>query len=189
MKSLNNTIRNLTNPLTFKFYGEGGQGIKYLVVCLANILTGEYKLNAAINFRYDSSIKGGDINADLIISNKPILSPIVENADYCLILDHTSEIVLSRNYIVESSVLDEVKNLIDINLKKERSKFNIIQTSFIQKALEIGLPNYVNIIALGTLIRLLDISPTPIKLKQVFKGKREDMNLKAFNAGYETMVV
>ena len=72
--------RNRKMKKKIKLVGTGGQGIKLLGHVLGNILA-ELGYNVSLNFEFDTSVRGGNISADLIYSDGTIECPIIDDAD------------------------------------------------------------------------------------------------------------
>ncbi|MBD3328943.1 hypothetical protein GF357_00405 [Candidatus Dojkabacteria bacterium] len=97
MKPTNSTVKA-------KFYGIGGQGIKFLATTLGNVLHHIGYDFITINSDYDTIVRGGKIEACTTASSKSINSPIVEKADFCVILSDPGSPIPSATYIIDSSL-------------------------------------------------------------------------------------
>lgn len=71
--------------INIKIIGLGGGGIKFMAVILAKILQDQGK-RVSLYLIYDAAIRGGKIDADLIISNQQIDCPIITSIDYLIVL-------------------------------------------------------------------------------------------------------
>lgn len=163
-----------------RFAGIGGQG-----VVLAGVILGEAAaiegLNVVQTQDYSSASRGGHSIADVIISKEPIYDLIVTKADVLVALAQ-----LGYN-TTKDSLKEDGLLIVDTDLVKPDREF--IGASFTRIAEETtGLALTVNMVALGYLVAKTGIvkkeSVEEAIRRRVPKGT-EDINLKAFRAGYE----
>ncbi|HEQ65363.1 MAG TPA: hypothetical protein ENN64_00855 [bacterium] len=95
--------------LKIKIYGEGGEGIKRASKLLGKILLKNGYKFVSIKSTYDTVVRGGSSNADIVASNRRNPPPVIESADLAVITYPTEEIVESRKYIFEESIYKRVE--------------------------------------------------------------------------------
>ena len=77
-------------PLNIKFCGFGGQGIILSAVILGTVVVIKRNLYAVQTQSYGSEARGGQCQSELIISNKPINSPITKEKDILVAMYQTA---------------------------------------------------------------------------------------------------
>lgn len=92
-----------------KAYSTGGQGVKSMITKISKELSDKYQLKITSLVHYDSIVKGGLVDADLVVSNYEINSPFIETADLCIILAEMKEIIKSESYIVSEDLKEKYK--------------------------------------------------------------------------------
>jgi len=133
--------------VTFQFCGFGGQGIVLSSVVFGTAAVIRAGLNAVQTQSYGSEARGGECQAELIISKGPIHSPLADQVD---ILVAMSQLALDR-------YLDRLKPggtlIIDPELveKPERSDIQSTQVPATEIASEIGPRIIANMVMLGFL--------------------------------------
>lgn len=95
---------------TIKAYSKGGQGVKSMISKLAKELSDDYQLKITSLVHYDSVVKGGLVDGDLVISNYEINSPFIETANICVILAEMKDIIKAETYIVSEDLKEKYKN-------------------------------------------------------------------------------
>lgn len=117
----------MVKNLKIKIYGKGGQGVLFLADSLGNILLNTIFTNISIYSDYDTVARGGTVSSEIILSNEKIFSPVLKDADYSIILADTEEIVISKKYIIEEKIYDQVEKRIE----------NVDKKAFVAKDLKI----------------------------------------------------
>lgn len=146
--------------------GEGGQGIRLAGTVLAKILA-KIGYEVSLTFEYDADVRGGKVIAFLTYSDKKIENPIVEEPD---ILLHLSEI--EGEYKAKKTVCE--KGL----CTEEEIPFNQIANE------KFGSPFVVNMLAIGRLLRLLEIDISNINLEKELPPQFIEKNVEAIKYGY-----
>jgi 2-oxoglutarate ferredoxin oxidoreductase subunit gamma len=163
-----------------RFAGIGGQG-----VILAGLILGEAAaiegLNVIQTQDYGSQSRGGHSIADVIIGDEPIYNLIVTKADILVALAQLGY-KATKHELKKDGLL-----IVDTDLVKPDREF--IGAPFTKLAEEkVGLALTVNMVALGYLVAKTGIvkkeSVEEAIRRRVPKGT-EEINLKAFNVGYE----
>ncbi|MBW3003190.1 2-oxoacid:acceptor oxidoreductase family protein [Candidatus Woesearchaeota archaeon] len=157
--------------------GEGGQGVKLLANALANILTTLDK-NVTLTYSYDAAVRGGNITANLIFSDEKIDNPIIDTADILLMLSEVPGFS-AKKMIVEKSLLREgdENQTFDAEEVTEMPLLTIASERF-------GSPIFINMIALGHLLKKMDIDITQINLEKYLPERFIEKNVEAIRYGY-----
>lgn len=172
----------MRNQANLQFCGFGGQGIILATVILGTAAVKETGLNSIQTQSYGSEARGGQCQAELIISPEPINSPLADQVD---ILVAMSQPALDR-------YLDRLRPggvlLIDPGLVAipERSDIKITKVPATQIAGEIGPKIIANMVVLGFVQQATGI----ISEAALYQAIREnvppkflEMNLKAAKRG------
>lgn len=155
--------------------GEGGQGVKLLANVLAQILT-EMDKFVTLTYSYDAAVRGGNITAYLIFDDEKIDNPLIDTADILLMLSEVPGFS-AKKMIVETSIFKRGD--------EERAEDEVITMPLITIASEeFGSPVFVNMVALGQLLKQLDVDIAGIDFKGVLPAKFIDKNIEAIKHGY-----
>ena len=161
--------------------GAGGQGLALGAELLAKaVMLGE-DWYMAQNQSYDARARGGDSQAELIISREEILYPIVTCADLLLALT-PGAYAKSQGLISESgiTVYDSSGSITPVNRGKEYG------FPFNTESIAIENSKGITIMALGASNELLQIIPPENFIRTMedrFKGAILEANIKSFNRG------
>ncbi|MEA3430128.1 MAG: 2-oxoacid:acceptor oxidoreductase family protein [Nanoarchaeota archaeon] len=157
--------------------GEGGQGVKLLANVLARILT-QLDKYVTLTYSYDAAVRGGNITANLIYANEKIDNPIIDTADMLLMLSEVQGFS-AKKMIVEKSLFKK---------EDEKQTFNteeLIAMPFMTLASEkFGSQIFINMIALGQLLKKMDIDITQINLQKYLPERYIEKNVEAIMYGY-----
>lgn len=165
--------------------GSGGQGI---------ILTGKMLANLALDKTphitffpaYGAEVRGGTSNCQVVFSSDKIGSPVCDQFDSMIIMNQAS----LEKFI--SKALPESLVVINSSLCKAPSSREVVETPATDIANEMGNIKVANFVILGAyLSRRPIIQPDTVieKTREMLEGKPGeiiDLNLKAFQAGYES---
>ena len=170
------------NPLSVRISGFGGQGIILASVILGTAAVTKRNLYVVQTQSYGSEARGGQCQAELIISDQPIKSPSTKNKDILVSLFQSA---LDR-YI--STLKPDGILIIDPKLVSSipSYKFTTYQVPATETAIKIGNRIAANMVILGFLQPLIKfVSEDDLKsvIASTVKKKFVDINLKAFNAG------
>lgn len=163
-----------------KLIGKGGQGIKLLGHVLGNILT-ELDYFVSLNFAFDTAVRGGKISADMVYSDKEIENPIIDEADILLFLGGTKEEaqkIKTKSRIVEKNICNEECTKCDLRCKGKQIPFYEIASQ------KFGSPIYMNMVALGIILKDLGIDTEKVNLKNGLPKEYIEKNLEAIKYGY-----
>jgi Pyruvate/2-oxoacid:ferredoxin oxidoreductase gamma subunit len=160
--------------------GTAGQGIKMMSHALAAILASLGK-HVALTVAYPSSVRAGVVRGDLTYSDRPVEMPFVEEADLLLQLAPVkkADAVKAARVIRDR----EAGKLLSVDCRPVDGE--IEERSFRKAALdEFGSPLFINMVALGRLLRHLGIDVAALDLAAALPGKHLDQNVRAINHGY-----
>lgn len=158
-----------------KLLGEGGQGLVLLSKILGEIFTEELGYSISIKTTYDSAVRKGEVDIDLIASKNKISNPIINKADLCLLLRKTENLPDSIVYVVEKSIVKKLK------VPENRAK----TVDFIKISKEKSLTNKLNMIILGWVIRKLDIGLLPNDIDKFLPEINRKSNFEAVKIGFD----
>jgi len=159
--------------------GEAGQGVKIMSQVLARILAKLGK-DVSLNVVYGAAVRGGEIEAELIYSDRRIDVPFIERADIRVQLAGTSNRRFkAKEVIIEDSVCGgECKHCAFRCPASHRVPFCQISTE------AFGSPIFVNMIALGRLLRLIGIEIEKLYFRKELPALFLEENLSAIRYGY-----
>ena len=168
------------------FAGFGGQGILFSGKFLAyNGLIAEKNVSWLPS--YGPEMRGGTANCSVIISDTPVGSPIVSNADMLVVMNNPS---LEK---FESAVVPGGKIFVDsalVDVKVTRTDVDVYYIPATKMAAEEGLDTLANMILVGKLLKesgLFDFSNIDAVLDKIVSAKHQDLkafNHKALSLGY-----
>lgn len=165
--------------------GFGGQGVQSLgiFIAYASIHAGK-----EVTFlpSYGPEMRGGTSNCSVVVSNKPVASPIIASPDMLIAMNKPSlakfkdKVKAGGTIIVNKSLCED---------KVERTDVNVYYIDANSLALEAGNAKTANIVVLGAYTKLSgDFTPEQmievIKEKFANKPKVIPANLKAFELGF-----
>lgn len=169
--------------------GFGGQGVLSL---------GQFIAYAANNNgmyvtwlpSYGPEMRGGTANCSVVVSDKPVASPLIPSGDTLIAMNKPSldkfigSVKAGGLVIINSSLISE---------KVERKDIKVCYIDANDIANEAGNSRTANIVILGAYIRLkgiLDKGEVLKVIEEIFASKPKviPMNLKAFEMGYEKAV-
>ncbi|MCH5222949.1 MAG: indolepyruvate oxidoreductase subunit beta [Muribaculaceae bacterium] len=177
--------------------GVGGQGILSIATVLgrAALMKDLYIKQAEV---HGMSQRGGDVQSNLRISDKPIASDLIpyNQADLLVSLEPMEclryiPFLNKRGWVITSTVpFINIPNYPDIKtVMNELEKFdNLVAFDMDKMAKDIGSPRSTNIILLGAASPFISIPAEDIVkgIEDVFERKGQkivDMNVKAFECG------
>ena len=167
--------------------GFGGQGVVLAANVLAQTAVIEEK-NVTAMVSYGAEMRGGTAHCSLIISDKEIASPAVEEPTSTIILNQPSldkfEDKVTKNGII-------VLNSSLVEREVERQDIQVIRVPATQLATGLGNVKITNLIMLGALIKktnILDLNKVIETLPKAFPKNKQDLieiNKKALLKGAE----
>jgi len=165
--------------------GFGGQGVQSLgmFIAYASIHAGK-----EVTFlpSYGPEMRGGTSNCSVVVSDKPVASPIIAFPDMLIAMNKPS-LNKFKSRVKSGGTIIVNKSLIED--KVERNDVNVYYIDANKLALEAGNTKTANIVVLGAYTKLSgDFTPEQMKevIQQKFakKPKVIPANLKAFDMGY-----
>jgi 2-oxoglutarate ferredoxin oxidoreductase subunit gamma len=172
----------LTKRTTIQFCGFGGQGIILSSIVLGMAAVTKVNLYAVQTQSYGSEARGGECQAELILSQTPINSPISDSVDILVAMSQPAlNTYLSRLRMGGTLVFDP-----ELVTAPERSDITIIPVHATREATRLGLKLAANMVMLG-FIRDLTSLVAEDDLLDVIKTnvpkKYEMLNLEAARCG------
>ncbi len=167
--------------------GFGGQGILFAGKVLAYKGLVEGKQLSWLP-SYGPEMRGGTANCNVIISDEPVGSPIVDNPNVLIVMNLPS---LDK---YENAAEKGAKIFVDstlISRKVEREDVDVYYIPATKMAQDAGIPTLANMIMLGKVIKetgVVSFEGMEDALKKVVSARKAnliDVNLKAIKAGYE----
>lgn len=167
--------------------GFGGQGILFAGKVLAYKGLVENKQLSWLP-SYGPEMRGGTANCNVIISDEPVGSPIVDTPDVLIVMNLPS---LDK---YENAAVKGAKIFVDstlISRKVEREDVDVYYIPATKMAQELGVPTLANMIMLGKVIKetgVVSFDGMEDALKKVVSARKAnliDVNLKAIKAGYD----
>ncbi len=163
-----------------KLVGTGGQGIKLLGHVLGNILA-ELNYNVSLNFEFDTSVRGGSISADFIYSDEKIENPIIDEADILIQIGGKQEEAMKIK--AKEKILE--KSLCNVDCTECSLSCEGTQVPFFDVAnKEFGSKIYMNMIALGVILKNIGIDPEKVDLRKGLPERFIEQNIQAIKYGY-----
>lgn len=177
--------------------GVGGQGILSIanVIGIAALKKNLYLKQAEV---HGMSQRGGDVQSNLRISDKPIASDLIPygKADLIVSLEPMEALrylpyISKKGWIVtNTNPFINIDNYPDVEvLTQELDKFNnLVAFDMDETAKKIGSPRSSNMVLLGASSPFMDIDAELLResISEFFSNKGEkiiDLNLKCFQAG------
>jgi len=169
-----------------KFAGFGGQGIMLAGKLLALAGMEEGRQVAWIP-SYGPEMRGGTAYCDVVISDRPIGSPIVNHPLHLVVMNRPSlekfgPAIKKEGLIITNSTL--------IPITADRDDLTEVRVPCNQIAIEIGNPKGANMVALGAYVacsRIVAMDAVEHAVRHEFekKAKLVDINLEALRRGAE----
>jgi len=166
------------DDVRIKIIGEAGQGVKLMSYTLASILA-QLQYEVSVSIEYDSAVRGGVISADLIYSEQSIENPFIEEADVMIKFIQTRDWFPARNLIIDESICG-TKSL-ECTIKTLKGTAYGFKDVAISK---FGNKIYINMIALGRILKYIGINILLINIKDLLPPKSVEQNLEAIKYGF-----
>ena len=165
--------------------GFGGQGVQSLgmFIAYASIYDGK-----EVTFlpSYGPEMRGGTSNCSVVVSDKPVASPIIAVPDMLIAMNKPS-LAKFENKVRPGGTIIVNSSLIDTKVK--RDDVNAVYINANELAVEAGNVKTANIVVLGAYTKMSgDFTPEVMKAviekKFAKKPKVIPANFKAFDLGY-----
>ncbi len=167
--------------------GFGGQGVLTLGVLLSELAL-QQNLNVSWIPSYGAEMRGGTANCSVIISDKKIGSPIVNNIDILVAMNNPSidkfidSVVAGGKLVINDSIVD--KDLSD-------TEFQVNKIPATDIAIKIGNEKVQNLVMLGKInqiINLFEAKDLEKILVEKFTGNKAKLisfNMQAYEQGFK----
>ncbi len=169
------------------FAGFGGQGMLLIgkFLAMACMMDGKH---VSWLPSYGPEMRGGTANCSVIVSDKPVASPLVDKADVVIAMNRPSldkfesHVKPGGTLVINSSIIDR---------KAERTDINVVYCDANKIAEEVGNPKGANVAILGALLEKSPVCSvdTMVEAIRVELGERKakflEGNKKALMAGME----
>jgi len=181
---IQNLFKYIAEPETsklekkIKIVGEAGQGVKLLSFTLAQILS-QLGNEVSLSLNYDASVRGGNISSDLIYSDRPIENPLIDEADVLIKFTRTREWFPAKSLVIDESICEEEALSCSI-----RDRHGTLY-GFEDVAVSVfGSKVFINMIALGRILRYIGINILLLNIKDVLPRKSLEKNFEAVKYGF-----
>lgn len=165
-----------------RFSGFGGQGIGLAGLLLGRAITLYEDLEAVMTQSYGPEARGGASSADVILSDKPIDYPFVQQPDILVALSQEAYAKFHPAVKPESIILIDEEL---VSPTEGDDFYGIPATSLAEK---LGRRIVTNVVMLGYFSAVTDLvsrKAVESALEDTLAPKILPLNLKAFAAGYE----
>jgi 2-oxoglutarate ferredoxin oxidoreductase subunit gamma len=161
--------------------GSAGQGIKVMGHALAAILASLGK-HVALSVTYPTTVRAGMVRADLTYADERVDMPFVEEADLLLQLAP----VKGADRVTAKKVIRDREVAQILSEEYHTEEGDVEEASFKKAALrEFGSPLFINMVALGKLLRHLGVAIDRVDFQRALPAKYLDQNIRAIKYGYD----
>ena len=158
------------------FSGFGGQGVLSMGHTLASaaMLEGKYVTYFP---SYGAEVRGGTANCTVSVSDEEIASPVASQPDFVVSMNQPS--FLRFQSLVQSGGLILVNSSM-VNITSVRGDIEVVEIPTSELAEKLGNLKVANMIILGVFVRVSNITPFPLLLKNLpaILGKKRSRLLK-----------
>ena len=166
------------------FSGFGGQGLITAGKLLVSCAMSEGK-DVTYFPSYGSAVRGGTANCQMVVSDDPILSPVVERATVLLMMNGPStQKFLPR--LVPGGLLVLNTSMVEPPAVEGVRVLGVRATEIAQEIGAVQVANVVMLSALNQVMRMVEFKTLHESLVKALKGRREALipaNEKAIDAG------
>ena len=165
------------------FAGSGGQGTLAIGQMIAKAAMDEGKEVTWLP-SYGPEMRGGTANCTVVVSDKPIACPLINEADVLVVMNlpsllkFESLVVPGGLLIINSSIVTE---------KATRTDIRVIEVPAVDMAIELGSEKAANMVVLGAIIKETGVvgkETVQEQMRHMFSGRKEKflpMNLAALD--------
>lgn len=169
-------------PVSIRFCGFGGQGIVLSAVILGTAAVTQRDLYAVQTQSYGSEARGGQCQSELIISDKPVMSPVTERKDIMVAMFQTA-LDSYLPYLKEDGIL-----IVDPDMVGDLhgTKAKVLKVRATETALELGNRVCSNMVVLGYFqgaTQFVSRDDLVATMKDLLPAKFHELNTKAIDAG------
>jgi Pyruvate/2-oxoacid:ferredoxin oxidoreductase gamma subunit len=147
--------------------GVGGQSVRVISHVLAMALK-ELGYEVTLLFDYDSSVRNTRISAYLVYDHNSIENPMIDEADILIRLHSKGDQLVAQKTICDTGLCTD-----------EEVPFGMMGIE------KFGNVLFGNMIALGRLLRLIDLDISHLELEKLLPKSYLKENLKAIELGYD----
>ncbi len=152
------------------FAGFGGQGALLMgqLLAMASMIEGK---EVSWLPSYGPEMRGGTANCSVVISDEPVASPLVTNANSIVVLNRPSltkfesHVIPGGNLFINSSVIPE---------KSERNDINVYYVPMTEVAYELGNVKVSNMVMLGAFVEATQC----VKMESIVEALRHKLGEK-----------
>lgn len=173
-------------PLTeIRIAGFGGQGVILSAQVLgkaASIFQGDF---ATMTQNFGPEARGGACSAQLVLSDKPILYPYVTQPDVLVVMSQEAYVKFGHELKPGGTLVIEQDLVRVTDLPAETRVYSIPATRLAE---ELGKRMVSNIVIVGFFTAITDVlDPEAVReaVSDSVPASFRDLNLKAFNKGYD----
>ena len=154
------------------FAGSGGQGTLAIGQMIAKAAMDEGKEVTWLP-SYGPEMRGGTANCTVVVSDKPIACPLINDADLLVVMNLPSLLKF------ESMVTPGGLLIINSSLVPEKAKRDDIRVLYVpanEKAVELGNDKVANMVMLGAILKETGIVETETireQMRHMFSGRKE----------------
>lgn len=165
--------------------GFGGQGLLFSGKVLAYAALMEQRELSWLP-SYGPEMRGGTANCNVIISDSPVGSPIVQNPNVLMVMN-TPSLDKYEETVVPGGMIFVDSSLVSREVKRDDVK--VVYVPATKMAGDMGIPTLANMILLGAIVKATGCvgdESLMAGLKKIVSAKHADLldaNLKALQAG------
>ena len=163
------------------FAGSGGQGTLAIGQMIAKAAMDEGKEVTWLP-SYGPEMRGGTANCTVVVSDKPISCPLINEADVLVVMNLPS-LLKFESMVTPGGLL--VINSSLVPRKATRTDIRVVEVPANDMAIRLGNDKAANMIVLGAILRetgVVSYETVKEEMKKMFSGRKEKflpMNLKA----------
>lgn len=169
------------------FAGFGGQGVMLMGQLMA--YSGMYEGKQVSWFpSYGPEMRGGTANCSVVVSDEPVGSPVISEADILVAMNRPS-MEKFENSLKPGGILFYNSSLIDV--KPTRTDIKVIAIPANDIATELGNAKVANMVVMGAILKatgIVELETVMSVLKKTMTGKKQDLlplNRTALEKGME----
>lgn len=171
-------------PLSVRFCGFGGQGIVLSAVILGTAAVTKRNLYSVQTQSYGSEARGGQCQSELIISEKPIMSPATQKKDILVAMFQTA-LDSYLPYLKEEGTL-----IVDPDMVNDLhgTKAKVLEVPATETAIKLGNRICANMVVLGYFqgaTQFVSRDDLIATMKELLPEKFHELNTRAIDAGIE----
>jgi len=154
------------------FAGSGGQGTLAIGQMIAKAAMDEGKEVTWLP-SYGPEMRGGTANCTVVVSDKPIACPLINDADLLVVMNLPSLLKF------ESMVRPGGLLIVNSSLVPEKAKRDDIRVLYIpanEKAVELGNDKAANMVMLGAILKetgVVEMDTIREQMRHMFSGRKE----------------